>query len=351
MTVRLYKSTDASAPVLTGQAGSLVALLDAILVNGYGAKTAAGWTIAFTAANKRVYTMAAGGTGFSLYVDDSAAATAKEARMTGFEVPSALGTGTGQFPTSGQSSVGIGALLCRKSATADATARAWTCIADGHTFYLFIETGDLATSPFAALPFMFGDFFSYKSGEAYNCMIIGRTVENTALMSGDWFGALPPDGTGSASMSSTCSGHYVARSWTGIGGSTRVGKVIDTAKMGSGPSGWAGGQGTAATIFVNTKFGMGYNGNYLSGGSFPYPNGPDGGLYVSPIWLNHSNAVRGYLKGLWAPLHDRPLGHAALYSGTGNLLGKSFISQNIPVWIDSVNQNGEVHVEYSDTWS
>jgi hypothetical protein len=55
MTVRVYRSTDASAPVLTGQVGSLTALLDAILVNGYGALTAAGWTIAQTTTNKRGY--------------------------------------------------------------------------------------------------------------------------------------------------------------------------------------------------------------------------------------------------------------------------------------------------------
>jgi hypothetical protein len=55
MTVRVYRSTDASAPVLTGQVGSLTALLDAVLVNGYGALSAAGWTIAQTTTNKRGY--------------------------------------------------------------------------------------------------------------------------------------------------------------------------------------------------------------------------------------------------------------------------------------------------------
>ena len=37
----IYRSTDASAPVLTGEVGKLVDLLDACLVNGYGAKSAA----------------------------------------------------------------------------------------------------------------------------------------------------------------------------------------------------------------------------------------------------------------------------------------------------------------------
>jgi hypothetical protein len=42
----VYKSTDASAPTLDGQVGSLITVLKACLVNGYGAKSAAGWTIA-----------------------------------------------------------------------------------------------------------------------------------------------------------------------------------------------------------------------------------------------------------------------------------------------------------------
>jgi predicted chitinase len=39
-----YMSTDAGAPVLDGNAGSMNTVLRAILVNGYGAKPAAGWT-------------------------------------------------------------------------------------------------------------------------------------------------------------------------------------------------------------------------------------------------------------------------------------------------------------------
>jgi hypothetical protein len=85
--------------------------------------------------------------------------------------------------------------------------------------------------------------------------------------------------------------------------------------------------------------------------NFPYPNGPDGGLYVSPIWVHHSGAVRGYLKGAWAPLHDRPLNHNDTYSGSGNMSGKSFLSQNIPAFISSATLAGQVHLETSTTWS
>ena len=48
MAVVLYRSTDPAAVQLDGQAGSLVAVLDSVLV-------AAGWSIAFTTTNIRAY--------------------------------------------------------------------------------------------------------------------------------------------------------------------------------------------------------------------------------------------------------------------------------------------------------
>lgn len=44
MATTVYKSSDASAPQMTSAAGSLLTVLDACLVNGYGAKPAAGWS-------------------------------------------------------------------------------------------------------------------------------------------------------------------------------------------------------------------------------------------------------------------------------------------------------------------
>jgi hypothetical protein len=97
--------------------------------------------------------------------------------------------------------------------------------------------------------------------------------------------------------------------------------------------------------------GIGYSG---ATGTFNYPNGPDGGLYVSPIWLHHNGAVRGYLKGLWAPVQDRPLNHGDTYSGSGNLAGKSFLSMS---GLGGTYASGaasipaQVHAETSSTWS
>ena len=187
-TVTIYRSTDRSAPTLEGVNGSLVALLDACLVNGYGSQSAAGWTIAYTTTNKRVYrNSTTDGTGFYLSVDDSGpgGGGAREARMTGFQAATGIGAGTGQFPTSGQLGIGIGAVVCRKSTSADSTVRAWTLIADDTVFYLFTETGDL-TSPVLPSLFMFGDFFSYGSSDAYRCLIVGRNQENVNNSQAEW---------------------------------------------------------------------------------------------------------------------------------------------------------------------
>ncbi|WP_454737583.1 hypothetical protein [Cupriavidus necator] len=265
MTVRLYKSTDASAPSLTGQVGSLVALLDAVLVNGYGSQTAAGWTKAYSATNKASYRMVtSGNTGFYLDVDDAAPSTAQEARMRSYETMSAVATGTGPFPTSAQSSFGV---VCRKSNTANATARPWYIVADGSCVYVFVDAGDVTGY---ATGLYFGDFFSYKSGDPYGCAIIGRSGENTSNTNIEM---LPYIWQQSSPLTSTLNGHYVARGWPGVGGSIPFAKHSSLLAMASG----TGVVGSASSFA-------------------PYPNGPDSGLELAPLWIGHSGSVRGYLR-------------------------------------------------------
>lgn len=372
MTVRVYRSTDASAPVLTGQAGKLTDLLDAVLVNGYGSMTAAGWTINQTTTNKRGYkqnlTGSNNSSGMLLYVEDTAAGAggAKEARVTGFETMSAITpTGTGQFPTGAQSTLGTGLLVVRKSNTADATARPWTIVANGQTIYIFIETGDV-TVPLATCPFVFGDFKSFKASDQYAVCIIGRTAENSALANIDPLHAIG-GGTLNAQygLANTMFGHFVARHWTGSGGSVKVGKMIDTSKMGAvgyiasggtqaAVGSWSGDAATSVTqTTVNLSLGRFASTTVGASASWPYPNGPDGALWMSPIFINHNSSLRGYLAGLWAPLHDRPLGHSdTLTFSAGNLNGKSMVAQNIMAFINNVSTDaGQVLAEYSDTWT
>jgi len=321
MTVQIYKSTDSGAPVLTGQFGSLTTLLDACLVNGYGSKPAAGWSIAYTASNKRSYRMATGSsTGYYLNVQDATPGgsyTAQEALITGFKAMTAVDTGTGQFPTYAQSafySSGLGGLLVRKSATVDATARPWILLADGTVFYLFVETGDTTGETRNC---SFGDIYAYGPGDANACLITGQnnpggssSYQSTAAI------------INSYPLTSTLTGNYMADTWTGLSGSIQVGKCTDYQK---------GAQSTCCG----------------SSSQINYPNGPDNALLVAPIFVHHNGSIRGYLKGLWNPLCNRPIAHGNTFSGTGNMSGKTFLAQ----YCGAQGATGELIAETSNTWS
>lgn len=331
MTARIYRSTDASAPALSGAVGSLVALLDAVLVNGYGSMTAAGWTKPYTATNKAVFRNSSStGTGFYLDVNDAAAATAKEARVVGYETMSAVATGTGPFPTVAQMTNG---LFIRKSTTADATARPWYILADETVFYLFVDAGDYV-SPTRATAFGFGDFYSYKASDAYRCMIVGRYVENSGVDTYETFPVLstPTSATPAANVTA---GHYVARGVTGAGGSVQFGVHGDT---------FLNGHAANATVAAMGRA------NYNSAYAMAYPNPADGGLYMAPAYIHHTNGVRGYYKGLWVPSQDMPLGHGDTFTGTGALSAKSFLCMQMMCQTATSSQ-AECFLETSNTWS
>jgi hypothetical protein len=361
MTVRLYRSTDAGAPVLTGQTGSLVALLDACLVNGYGAKPAAGWTKAFAAANKAGYKQDLAASlnvlGMYLYVDDTGpgAGSSREARCCGFETMSAITpTGTGQFPTAAQIAITGGFVAIRKSNTADATARAWTLVGNGQTFYLFIEAGD-SVAPIGATTFFFGDLKPYKPADQYAVMIMGRITENGSTGQNDPMqnvGHITPT---SFNLNQKYFGHFMPRTWTGLGGSIQVAKTFDLMKMGGALAyGYQADNNTQIVANGGVAATMGRNADG-SGRIFPAPNGPDGALWLSPVYVFHSWSYRGYMPGLWAPLQDRPLTHGdTLTIASGNLNGKSLIAQQFMAYIGqglSTLDHGICAVEYSDTWT
>lgn len=269
-----YYSTDAGAPVLTGQDGTLVALLNACLVTGYGAKAAAGWTKPFSSGIDKAVYRQGGGNQFYLNVQDNGpgAGTFKEARAWGYEVATAQDTGTGQFPTAAQLAAGI---IIRKSATLDATARTWTLVADDRTFYLFVQTGDTGAT---YLAFAFGDVYSLLVGDGYRTTIVGRATENSALLTVDNLDLLLGGGQ---SLFTSMTGHYMPRSFTATGGSIQTNKTGDA------------NQGASAGAFVLH-------------GSLPYPNSVDGGLYVAKVYIHEPSnaALRGWMRGFWHFCHS-----------------------------------------------
>jgi hypothetical protein len=322
----VYKSTDASAPAkISGVAGSLVTVLDACLVGSggvaYGAKASAGWTIAFTAANRRVYRMTTtGATGFYLDVNDAGpggVTLGMEAFCRGYEIASGVGAGTNPFPTVAQQANGI---AIRKKGSPDATATdsPWVVIADDKTVYVFIDTNDFP----GYSGFMFGDFFSFTTGDAYRCAIIGRAGSVTgsnvliAANSEDRLSNL-------VALTAAATGHYAARAWHGgVAGAIAIGKHGDAAH-------------SAATL----------------AGLFDYPNPKDGLTYLSQVKVHDlfgSFAVaRGRLRGFWHFLHPAasPVNDGDTPSGGGALAGKTFL-----VLRPNPQADGVFVMETSNTW-
>lgn len=301
----IYKSTDGSAPVLTGAASSLITLMDAVLVNGYGSKAAAGWTKPVAnSGNIGCYKNSTGGTGFGLVVNDNGAnvtSTFKEAWFTGWEsvatVGSPVGTGSGQFPTAAQS-LTSGHLVVRKSTTADATARAWVAAADAYTFYLWILSGDTANVYFSG---MFGDIFSMAGAtDAYRCMVSARSVENSGAASlvSDW------DTCGNLGVTSSV-GMYMPRVFGGGGSSIITSRMGDPGKI------------SLASATSNSAL----------AGNVQTPNGPDGSLYLSPLWVYEisSLAIRGRMRGLYHLCHPiASFADGQTLNGANDYAGKTF---------------------------
>lgn len=314
--VTVYRSDDASAPVLSGAAGALIGVLDAILVNGYGAKAAAGWTKDFTGTFKAAYKMSTGTPSMLLRVDDTGA---QDARVVGYESMTDVDTGSGPFPTAAQVT---GGLYCRKSSTADATARPWIALANDKFFMIwcFAAQTTLGNTASTDQPLAFGKFVSYKTGDAYNCMIMANTSATTQQA-----GAIAAPAT---SMPSATAGLYVARAYTQIGGSI---------------------QGIKFVYSPNSNTYIGQTGDF--GSQFAYPDPITSGLRLNRVQIledGGSSKVteRGHIPGFWAPLTKAPAANLDTFSGTGDLTGKNFVL--LPVY-NGANA-GRCAFETSDTW-
>lgn len=303
-----------SGSTLTGGGGSIT-------------KTGAGWT-KVAAINSRAGYRQGGGNQFYLFVDDSspnASALSKEAQCRGYEtLTDSTPSGTGLFPTVAQISSGS---VVRKSASLDGTARQWIVVADNRTVYVFVDSGDGGHTWYT---FTFGDIYSTMGPtDGFRTFICGRYNPNDATTSVETvFGV-------AGILGVLQNNHYMARAWTGSGGSVQVGKHTDWAKaVNQSPGG--------------STYPVGYTPQAT------YPNPEDGGLYLAPIWIHDYNgsvySYRGRMRGVWAPCHDK-INFADLdtFSGTAGteFAGKTFMVLK-PVYV--LGFGGYVVVETSDTW-
>lgn len=258
-----YRSTDSGAPTLNGTSGSLIALLDACLVNGYGSKSAAGWTKEYAATNKAVYRPSHGNRYYLRVLDDGSDGTngARVARVRGYETMSDVDTGTGPFPTDAQVS---GGLFIGKSSTADSTARTWVLLADGKRFVLFVAYH--ASSLGAYAQNYFGDLGGVSAADIYATMLSAANTSANAVA------FAVGNSTGSSSLV------------TGLGGAATG--YFPRIRTGTGTSSQAR---TYATNGTSGTSGM--------------TAGPDssGNVWADPVTVNDDTAAsapRGYIPGV-----------------------------------------------------
>lgn len=305
MAIYTFTANSAGAPSLTGQGGSLIAVLDWLLV------TQMGWTKPFSGTNLAVYRQPVGSNQFYLRVDDS---IGQNARVVGYETMSDVNTGTGPFPTAVQLS---GGAYVYKSSTADATARQWSFWSDGKIFHLLMGYTAVpptfnSTNLYQGLTF--GDFKSYKPGDAYNTILIANIVTSATAT-----GVL--HGVCSSIWSTATSGHWVARSHTQTGTSIQVSKYFDNATLGP----------ASATA--------------VGAGSNAWPSPIDGGMMLGRLFIGEiGQGRRGHIPGMWAHGHAfNSLQSGDTITGAGDLAGRTFSYWQIA--------SSSLVMETSDTWA
>lgn len=251
----------------------------------------AGWQELFAGALANVIALKPSvveATGCVLRVDDTGTINA---RVRAYEAMSDISTGVGMTPLESQAA---GGLWWPKSATANATARAWILVADARGFYLAVAPagGDSYTLLFA------GDIASLKSGDAYGYLLTGNQADQTNAYSA-------PDGCVGYSHRSARTGAYLVRGYTAIGQSTAAQRL------------GAHHNGSTADVYAGTA-------GYSLGA---YPNGANNGLLTGALEL-HAAGLRGTLPGLLHPVQDCGTSFAtgATVDGTDDLAGRRLLA-------------------------
>jgi len=182
---------------------------------------------------------------------------------------------------------GSGMAQCywRKAHFESTNARPWVLIGDSKRFWLCVNWSE--SYPGRHVPYLFGDFPSFKAGDGYNGLLGGydslgyNWSEPNGGQVCDW---VYPVGSGVGST-----GIWVTRSYTQLGGRINV-------------------QWVAAP---------GGNGNGVGTTGLPYPNPADSGIYVMPLLIQEQvgPSLRGRLPGMLCPLHGIAAPEPWVYEG------------------------------------
>ncbi|WP_028579440.1 hypothetical protein [Desulfogranum japonicum] len=281
----VYRWDDTDAPVVMLGIGYAIELLKACLVDGYGDKPAAGWSLEFDTGVSITERTAAfrndpvDGTGCYLRVHEDETNILGYGSYTeccGYMTMSDVDTGSDRFPTIESEYASI----CKApNQNYEGVPHPWIMIADNRCFYLFVypnADSRTATEPDIVdvaqytTTMFFGDFESVIPGDSYACALVGKSGYGTGALV---YGQSPS----SASANYT----YVPRFSAGYPPDNTVTTSLVFSMYNTGPVGAHSGNG----------FGLNYPFNGQMVISRPYMN--DGKNYT----------MRGYLPGYYMPCH------------------------------------------------
>ena len=353
-----FSSDMTGAAVLSGTAGALIAVLDSVLVNGFGSVSVTGLAVASSVATASVaaghsfkvgsVALVAGATPSGLNGEKRVLAVASNTftfDATGVSDGSATGTITAKVAAAGWTKQYTGTniavykmggvegtgfvLRVDDTDTAVARVRGYEVMSDANTGTgPFPTTAQWADSGLwwsksnvtgAARPWRivaddrgffyfckqadtgaehqgnyFGDILSLKSNDPYACVLRANTASR--ISSASWL----TDSLEAMDSSQTYDGLYVARAANTLGGSTKIHQYATTA-VGlpllhvTGTTGWL------------------------------YPSPVDNGLMLTPVVLYASTGYRGYLPGISVSpqITNASFSTGDVIAGSGAMAGKS----------------------------
>ena len=312
-----YTSSDIGARQLVNTNNSLNLVLNDVLVMGYGDKPAAGWSAPFTGTNLFVFKQGIGGNDryFRFFDGGIDASGYRCTRFRGYESMTAVSTGTGAFPTTGQIAAnGINFTYYNSAATAPR----WFIFADSRVCHVIIDTYDISGYWEYCC---FGSGIPTKQGSQYFDFVIG----SDPIYSGGYNGQV----IGVTQAPTANSGVYISRNDTGTGSAKLAGLV----------SPYAG--------FMTSH----------SVGPCAYPDRPTNSVIQAQTKLTTDGYDQGTIPGLWQVLHNPDtMGHdivgGTTWSGAigSELEGRTFKMFG-PFAIISQGTYPKIVIETSDTWS
>lgn len=390
--VILLRSTDTGAPTLTGQAGSLITLLDACLIDGYNSKTVtitrsgsvATATCAtphgFSTDGVKVEISGANETSYNgIFLISNVSTYTFDFTVTGSPATPATGTITAKMPGLGWTKPFSGTNLAAyrgdvastrlymrvdDTTTTYASIRGYETMTDINTGTgLFPTVAQMASGVFASKSYtadavarpwvVIGDGYEFflmaaHNHTAYAASRILHFGDPKSEMSADPYGCLLIGDFQSTSSAAPESNTYLSCINTGNTlltpyGYAHPGHYFARAYTQTGSSAAAGKFGPPTALQGSS----GASSAIGAWGGMPYPSPVNNGLYIAPILVGDTLGFRAQLKGMWAPCHARPLGGGTFLSAADSPIERRLYAVATPY--NSTNV-GETHFDIDGPW-